>query len=103
MAELRKSSANLDRISGSPLLGASRRHKMGEGRALAAPGSAGIPAQARPIFTRFLAFSPTTVASCQLSVATREHKRELMRPILDPFWPVVFALQCCPHRELSRR
>ena len=32
-----------------------------------------------------------TVAGCQLSVASGEQKRELMRPILDPFRPVVYG------------
>ena len=37
-----------------------------------------------------------TVASCLLPVG---QKSELMRPILDPFRPVVFALKYRPHGE----
>jgi hypothetical protein len=41
-----------------------------------------------------------TVASCQLSVASGEQKRELMRAILNPFPPAVFAPKCRPQLYL---
>jgi hypothetical protein len=40
-----------------------------------------------------------SVVCCLLSVASGEQKRELMRPVLDPFRPVVFALKYCRHGE----
>jgi hypothetical protein len=44
----------------------------------------------------FEPFEQLPVVRCLLPVG---QKRELMRPILDPFRPVVFALKYCPHGE----
>jgi hypothetical protein len=66
MAELRKSSANLDQISASPLLGASRRHKMGKVALWQPRASAGDSGSGQADLYALLGFLSDN--SCQWSV-----------------------------------